>query len=318
MRVGQNPAKQITTVAQPADVTVAVVNFIPFIGGFYEQSAEVLEYCLQSIWENTDQPFDLMVFDNHSCRPVQELLLGLYEQDKIQYLVFSEKNIGKIGAWNYMFGAAQGKYIAFADNDIYFQKGWLAASLELFEAFPNVGMVTGHPLRTPEVFSSSTLEWGKQQPPGVLETGQFMDWETFWEHALSTGFELKKAQERFRDGQDYRLNYKDKQAYVGSAHFQFLTHKDVLQKIIPLSSKEPIRGERAFDIAVNQLGYLRLTTCEPYVRHIGNRLPGPATQTKRAPKGKSLIRRLIWLPGIRHVLLWLHDRIFRLYFHNAE
>jgi len=318
MRVGQNPAKQITTVAQPANVTVTVVNFIPFIGGFYEQSAEVLEYCLQSIWENTDQPFDLMVFDNHSCRPVRELLLGLYEQDKIQYLVLSEKNIGKIGAWNYMFGAAQGRYIAFADNDIYFQKGWLSASLELFEAFPNVGMVTGRPLRTPEVFSSSTLEWGKQQPPGVLETGQFMDWETFREHALSTGFELKKAQERFRGGQDNRLNYNDKQAYVGSAHFQFLTRKDVLQKIIPLPSKEPMRGERAFDIAVNQLGYLRLTTYEPYVRHIGNRLPGPATQTKRAPKGKSLIRRLIWLPGIRHVLLWLHDQIFRLYFHNAE
>jgi glycosyltransferase involved in cell wall biosynthesis len=318
MRVGQNPAKQITTVAQPADVTVAVVNFIPFIGGFYEQSAEVLEYCLQSIWENTDQPFDLMVFDNHSCSPVRELLLGLYEKDKIQYLVFSEKNIGKIGAWNYMFGAAQGRYIAFADNDIYFQKDWLSASLELFEAFPNVGMVTGRPLRTPEVFSSRTMEWGKQQPPGVLEAGQFMDWETFWEHALSTGFELKKAQERFRDGQDYRLNYKDKQAYVGSAHFQFLTHKDVLQKIIPLPSKEPMRGERAFDIAVNQLGYLRLTTCEPFVRHIGNRLPGSAMQTKRAPKGKSLIRRLIWLPGIHHVLLWLHDQIFRLYFHNAE
>jgi hypothetical protein len=79
-----------------------------------------------------------------------------------------------------------------------------------------------------------------------------------------------------------------------------------------------MRGERAFDIAVNQLGYLRLTTCEPYVRHIGNRLPGPAAQTGRAPQGKSLIRRLIWLPGIRHVLLWLHDQIFRLYFHNAE
>ncbi|PJH76504.1 MAG: hypothetical protein CO064_00885, partial [Anaerolineae bacterium CG_4_9_14_0_8_um_filter_58_9] len=189
MRVGQNPAKQITTVAQPADVTVTVVNFIPFIGGFYEQSAEVLKYCLQSIWENTDQPFDLMVFDNHSCRQVQELLLDLYEQEKIQYLVLSERNIGKIGAWNFMFGAAQGKYIAFTDNDIYFQKGWLSSSMELFEAFPNVGMVTGRPLRTPEVFSSSTLEWGRKQPDGVLEEGKFIDWDTLWEHAISTGVE---------------------------------------------------------------------------------------------------------------------------------
>jgi len=318
MRIGQNPAKSITTVAQPADVTVAVVNFIPFMGGFYEQSMEVLKFCLQSIYENTDRPYDLMVFDNHSCQPVRELLIDLYEQGKIQYLVLSEKNIGKIGAWNFMFGAAQGRYIAFADNDIYFQKGWLSASLELFEAFPNVGMVTGRPLRTPEVFSSSTLDWGRQQPPGALEAGQFMEWETFWEHALSTGFELEKAQERFRSGQDYRLTYNEKQAYVGAAHFQFVTRKDILQKIIPLPSKEPMRGERAFDIAINQLGYLRLTTCEPYVRHIGNRLPGSTTQTKLVPKSKSLIRWLIWLPGIRHVLLWLHNQIFCLYFHNAE
>ncbi len=318
MRVGQNPAKQITTVAQPAEVTVTVVNFIPFIGGFYAQSAQVLEYCLRSIHENTEQPFDLMVFDNHSCQPARELLLNLYHQGVIQYLILSEQNIGKIGAWNYMFGAAQGKYVAFADNDVYFQKGWLSASVELFEVFPNVGMVTARPLRTPEAFSSSTLEWGRQQPPGVLETGQFLDWGTFWEHALSTGFELKKAQERFRGGKDYRLAYNGKQAYVGATHFQFLARKDVLQKVLPLPSKEPMRGERTFDIAVNQLGYLRLTTCEPYVRHIGNRLPGPATQAKSPPKGMSLIKRVIWLPGVRHVLLWLHDQIFRLYFHNVE
>jgi len=318
MRVGQNPAKQITTVAQPADVTVTVVNFIPFIGGFYEQSAEVLKYCLQSIWENTDQPFDLMVFDNHSCRQVQELLLDLYEQEKIQYLVLSERNIGKIGAWNFMFGAAQGKYIAFTDNDIYFQKGWLSSSMELFEAFPNVGMVTGRPLRTPEVFSSSTLEWGRKQPDGVLEEGKFIDWDTLWEHAISTGVEYKKAQNIFNSGKDYRLTYNGKQAYIGAAHFQFMARKDVLQKIIPLPSKEPMRGERILDIMINKFGFLRMTTNESYVRHIGNRLPEAISPVIAMPKPNRWIKRLIWLPGLRHILLWLHNQIFRLYFINIK
>ena len=35
MRVGQNPAKYVKEVAKPARVTVAVLNYIPFLSGFY-------------------------------------------------------------------------------------------------------------------------------------------------------------------------------------------------------------------------------------------------------------------------------------------
>ncbi|MDO9130434.1 MAG: glycosyltransferase family A protein, partial [Anaerolineales bacterium] len=141
MRVGHNPARFVEKVAQPAEVTVTVVNCIPFLSGYYEQSLEVLKACLISIHANTPEAHDLMVFDNHSCREVRQYLQEAYEQGIIQYLVLSDKNIGKIGAWNFMFGAAQGKYVAFADGDVAFRPGWLSASLALFEAFPNVGMV---------------------------------------------------------------------------------------------------------------------------------------------------------------------------------
>jgi len=190
--------------------------------------------------------------------------------------------------------------------------------MELFEAFPNVGMVTGRPLRTPEVFSSSTLEWGRKQPDGVLEEGKFIDWDTLWEHAISTGVEYKKAQNIFNSGKDYRLTYNGKQAYIGAGHFQFMARKDVLQKIIPLPSKEPMRGERILDIMINKFGFLRMTTNESYVRHIGNRLPEAISPVIAMPKPNRWIKRLIWLPGLRHILLWLHNQIFRLYFINIK
>ena len=74
MRVGQNPAKAMQDVVQPAPVTVAVVTYIPMIGGYYEESLDVLKLCLGSILKNTQMEFDLMVFDNASCPEVRAYL----------------------------------------------------------------------------------------------------------------------------------------------------------------------------------------------------------------------------------------------------
>lgn len=318
MRVGHNPARFVEKVAQPAEVTLAVVNCIPFLSGYYEQSLDVLKACITSIYANTPEPHDLMVFDNHSCRVVRDYLQDAYEQGIIQYLVLSDKNIGKIGAWNFMFGAAQGKYIVFADGDVGFRPGWLTASLELFETFPNVGMVTARPLRTPMEYSSATLDWARKQAPGVLEESCFLDWETYWEHALSTGYTEEKARSEFPQSSDHRLTYGGKIAFIGATHFQFMARSETLKEIIPLPSEQPMRGERALDVEINRLGYLRLLTDKPYVWHMGNTLTETARIRGPAAKRKTLLQRLLWLPFIHRPLLWLNNRIFRLYFLNVE
>jgi hypothetical protein len=318
MRVGHNPARFVEKVAQPADVTVTVVNCIPFLSGFYEQSLDVLKACLHSIHENTPESHDLMVFDNHSCREVRQYLQDAFGQGIIQYLVLSDKNIGKIGAWNFMFGAAQGKYIVFSDGDISFRPGWLTASLELFEVFPNVGMVTARPYRASHNYSDATFEWARQQGPGVLEEGTFLDWETVWEHGRSIGVAEAKARQDYSKGRDYRLTYQGKTAYIGASHFQFMARRDLLFKVIPLPSEQPMRGERALDVAFNGMGCLRLTTEKPLVLHMGNRLPESTRTSGANLKHKTLLQRILWLPGIRHFLLWLNNRIFRLYFFNVE
>jgi len=316
MRVGHNPARFVEKVAQPANVTVTVVNSIPFISGYYEQSLDVLKTCINSIQENSLEPHDLMIFDNHSCREVQEYLRESYEQGIIQYLVLSDKNIGKIGAWNFMFGAAQGEYVAFADGDILFRPGWLKATLELFETFPNVGMVTARPYRASQKYSEATFEWARQQGNGVLEEGGFVDWETAWEHWRSIGVSEDQAREDYSKGRDYRLTYQNKTAYIGASHFQFMARRELLRKIIPLPSEQPMRGERELDITINKMGYLRLTTPEPYVVHMGNRISLPVTLER---KGKKItLRKVFWLPGIRHGLLWIHNQIFRLYFLDTK
>lgn len=318
MRVGHNPARFIEKVAQPAEITVAVVNCIPFMSGYYEQSLDVLKNVIESLNATRDEkyPYDVMLFDNRSCVEIREYLKEASDQGKIQYLVLSDTNIGKIGAWNYMFGAAQGKFIVFSDGDIAFRPGWLSASLELFKTFPDVGMVTARPLRTPMEYSSATLEWAKGA--GALEEGQFLDWGTFWEHVKSLGQEEDKARQDYASGSEYRVTYADQRAFIGATHFQFMAKREVLQKIIPLPSEQPMRGERALDIAINNMGLLRLTTERPYVAHMGNIPPASELKLVNVPRRKSLLHRFLHLAGIRRILLWVNNQIFRLYFLNVD
>jgi len=316
MRVGHNPARFVEKVAQPAKITVTVVNCIPFLSGYYEQSLDVLKTVMESLHatRDPDHPYDVMLFDNHSCAEVRAYLKEASDQGKIQYLVFSDTNIGKIGAWNFMFCAAQGEYVVFSDGDIGFRPGWLKASLELFEAFPNVGMLTARPLPTPKQYSSATLEWAQRE--NVLEEGRFLDRQVFWEHARSLKpMECKenpKVPVRMA-----RLTFSGKVAYAGATHFQFMARREILQKIMPLPSEQPMRGERALDEAINQMGLLRLMTVEPFVWHMGNRLTDHDQVTGK-PARKSLLKSILRLPGLRHFLLWIYNQLFRLYFLNVE
>ena len=133
MRIGQNPAKAVKQVEQPERITVAVLNFIPFLSGFYAEGLDVLKVCLESARTDPGAEMDLLVFDNGSCEEARQYLLDEHTAGRIQYLLLSEKNLGKGGAWNMILAGAPGEIVAYADSDVQFSPGWLARSLELLE-----------------------------------------------------------------------------------------------------------------------------------------------------------------------------------------
>jgi len=90
MRIGQNPAKFVKEVAKPERITVAVLNYIPFMSGFYADALEVLKVCLESIRQSADLPYDLLVFDNGSCEEARQYLLDEHQAGRIQFLILSE------------------------------------------------------------------------------------------------------------------------------------------------------------------------------------------------------------------------------------
>jgi glycosyltransferase involved in cell wall biosynthesis len=312
MRVGQNPAKSMPDVTQPARVTGVVINYIPTLGGYYADSLELLKLTLTSMRANAGQPLDLLVFDNASCPEVRDFLLAEQVAGNIQYLLLSEQNIGKAGAWNAAFGAAPGEVIAYADADVYFFPGWLAAHLETLEAFPNAGMVTGLPMLTPPEYSTATIQWAEQTPAVDLQTGRFLAWEDFWRHAISLGGDEPKAR-AFYDQHEDQVILKDGQRYyIGAAHFQFVARKSVLMQVLPIPSNRPMGEVRLLDEAINAAGYLRLSLDQWYAQHMGNSLPDagalPFVGALPAPVKRAA---RFWQRGpLRRLLQWIYDKSF--------
>lgn len=336
MRVGQNPAKSIDHVAQPEQVTVAVVSYIPFLGGYYAESLEVLRACLESIWEHTDLPYDLLVFDNASCPEVRDYLRASQEAGHIQYLVLSEKNVGKGGAWNFIFGAAPGQIVAYADSDIYFYPGWLSAQLQVLEAFPKAGMVTGMPMWSSEEYSTATVAWAQSEPEAHLQRGKLLAWEDYWRHSRSLGAEEERARQHYAETEDIFLSYRGQQVFVGAGHFQFVAPRQVLQSLLPLPTDRPMGQVRSLDVALNAQGFLRFSTTRWWVQHMGNTREGieaarrmlpaniaragasqPKTEPSSSPAAGRASRRGLWRwKPARKLLQWTYNRSFEILYRN--
>jgi glycosyltransferase involved in cell wall biosynthesis len=255
----------------------------------------------------------------------------------IQYLILSEKNMGKGGAWNVMLAGAPGEIIAYTDSDVLFSPGWLSRSVEILETFPNVGMVTARPFRTPPEFLESTLKWARDAERAQLEEGQFIPWETFLEFNLSLGQSEEENKKVYAETRDWRITYnsmslrssrsnlplnqetasqetlaatsKEIVAYAGASHWQFTAYKSTLQQFLPFDMDKPMGQVRQLDKRMNDAGLLRLMVSDPLAMNMSNTLGylrgelGKEPEKARRKRKEGLKRRVLEL-GFIKIFSW--------------
>ena len=273
MRKGQNPAKLGTLAYQPRNLGVAVLTHAPSQEGYFAESWQVFCHQLASLRAHTPEPFDFLVFDNGSCREIQEQLQGLQGKGWIQWLFLSRENMGKTGALNAILGAMPNEWICYADSDVLFRPGWLEASRAIAASFPKAGLVTAQPCFFDILRGEGKAHLALEGNP-VYEFGEIGPAQATVEDycrgiGASPEESVKYKSMRLRTITDTKAKVR---AVLGASHMQFLAKRDVLRSVLPLPAARVLdpAEDREMDLRIDQQGYLHLSTVEAHVFHMGN------------------------------------------------
>ena len=326
-RIGYNPSRGQTLDFSPARTTVAVLVYAPHQAGYFQNRLDVTRMTIESILANTQEPFDLLVFDNGSCPEMVAYLQSLYERGAIDYLLLSKRNIGKLNALRMIFDAAPGEIVAYTDDDVFHLPGWLGAHLQIIDTFPNVGAVTGFYIRQRVAMSSESTLAFAAQPEVETQRGLLMPRKWEEEYLVNSGRTWEVYQSEVAGIEDVIVRYQGLEAWVSAHHFQMVCPKaviqDVLAEMLPEGWSDQMMGRMVeMDDRMDAKGYLRFCTREQTVRLMGNAISDEvASLAKQAglsvrvadivnrPKG--VMSRLAQVKWIRYVLQGVVNRVYR-------
>jgi glycosyltransferase involved in cell wall biosynthesis len=279
MRIGENPTKFLRhnpsfgklDIKTPLPLTACTVTYVPKLAGYYEQGLDILKMVLGSIRENTTVPFDLMVFDNGSCPEVIDYLLELKNNDVIQWLCLSSKNMKKLGAWNHLFSAALGELIYYFDSDIYHYPGWFDDAVNILNNFKQAGLVCSYPLPPSKIHNSDILIEIEKSPDTTLEKGYFISEKQLQTLAESLGAEVENYINKKTRTEQIRINCNGINFFVSAWHAQFLVRGEIVKQIFPMPGDWALNAtDKSFDKMIENMGYLRVSTVKAGVYHLGN------------------------------------------------
>ncbi|MCK4901523.1 MAG: glycosyltransferase family 2 protein [Anaerolineales bacterium] len=333
MRTGKNPSKTGIPAYTPNEIGIALLVYIPFLEGYFRHSLEILKYQIASLYKSTEKQFDLLVFDNGSCSEVIDALNNLHDQHYIEWLVLSRHNLGKVGAWNWIFGSMPNDLICYADSDVLFRRGWLESSLGILKAFPKAGMVSAQPTFHDVLDGKGVAHLSLNEEQDFRFSEYKPKNEIVEEYCLGIGADIELAASFHNMTLDCITALRDNtSAVVGATHMQFIIPREVARCLTPLPvSKGLHRAETtSLDRKIDKLGYLHLSTQENYVMHMGNTLNeylltevqeldgrlGSASTPEIVVLSKKftlfrLILRLAEFPRINQFLLNVYDFLYR-------
>ncbi|MDD4184303.1 MAG: glycosyltransferase [Candidatus Izemoplasmatales bacterium] len=264
MRTEMNPNRR-TKADGYSPYIASSVTHLPNFEGYHQERFEVVKTSLTTMRENAGLDCQILIWDNGSCQEFRDWLLNEYKPD---YVVLSN-NVGLSNARAGLIRMLPPDVIlGVADDDMYYYPDWFKAQVELMAFYPNVGQVSGYPVRTQMRWGNKrTLEWARKV--AIVEEGSFIPAEWDRDYCTSIGRDYEWHKKHTENDWDYRITYRGVQAYAFAHHCQFICKVKLLANLMRFTT-EAMSDDKPFDWAVDNTGMLRLTTINRYTRHMGN------------------------------------------------
>ena len=269
---GVSVAASQPTRPSASDVLAVVVVHVPHLLGYFSNRLAVVKLCLESLLRHKPAATQALVFDNGSCPQARRLLLGLMQDGQIDFLLRCRANIGTPAALRMVFGLGLRPVIAYSDDDVFFHPGWLEPELDILAQFPEAGMVSAVPTLDGADHAVEAVKQRVRADASVrIESEGRIPaaWEENW--ARSTGRDPEARAQLAQETSVPRISRSGVQAYVGATHFQYVGYAARLLDCLPAEWPNSLMGNmRDLDESIDRAGFLRLSTTQRHVQHMGN------------------------------------------------
>ena len=272
MRIGNNPNNHKTIDLSIKSHRVIIPVYIPNAEGYFADAFNVFKVCIASLLQTINDDTVVSLISNASSDEVNGYIYQLWQDKKIDRAVFNIENVGKMNAIIAETRASFEEFITYSDADVFFDKGWLQQTFDMFKNVPKAGFVSMNPTPKNYTHSDSTL---LSNLSTVLfkkkKTNTVCSFEDLEHFHKSIGRERTHTEIMF-NGDVFcisKYNY-----IIGAGHFCCTIRKTPTLKFIPNEqSRIGVSGgsESVYlDIPFEKTGLWRLSSPKAYVWHMGN------------------------------------------------
>lgn len=269
MRVGFNPNKDKELQKSDFFHQVIVPVYIPNQEGYFKDSFQILQFCLDSLFKTSHAKTYFTIVNNGSCAVVIEYLNQLHQEGKVHEII-QTTSIGKLNAILKGVTGHQFDLITISDADVLFLNDWQKATYDVFDAFPKAGVVCTTPNPKTLRYYTGNLIWDNLLSKSI-KFSKVQDKEAMLAFAKSVG-----NMEMFKEihvNKSLTISNKNVTALIGAGHF-VATYKGIIfNDLCKRYSAYSLGGDSEqyiLDKPASNLGLWRLSTQKNYTFHMGN------------------------------------------------
>lgn len=272
-RIGVNPQKNREIQAQAQWHRVIVPVYVREDIDFMKEAAEVVKLCVRSIIETTGEETSLSVILNEAPLRLERELFRIVRKCGRAELIIKGQNVGKVEALFSVFRGTHEPFVTLSDSDVVFRRGWFQRTMEIFQAFPEVGAVSALPVPHLRRYHTNSTYFGASLR-GVLRVGRFARTEDLLQYMAD--LESPNLITNWAIDAQPAIVRGNVTALIGCTHMQATYRRQALESA-PKRKCMAAMGlgseEAWMDVPPDRSGWWKVSLMEAYVRHLGNRMP---------------------------------------------